>query len=177
MEGTSFSYLAHLVTLPVRVGDVEARFALDTGIGPTLLGEALAHQVGCAPNGETFTGRRMSGQEVSVPLADAPPIRIGALAREGHVVGVLDTSGFSAPLDTLDGFLSLAFFEETAFTVDYPRGVVVVESPSTLAERARAARPSPCDSIVRGLRSSRSCRSRWARSARSRSRWTWGATR
>ena len=74
MEGTSFSYLAHLVTLPVRVGDVEARFALDTGIGPTLLGEALAHQVGCAPNGETFTGRRMSGQEVSVPLADAPPI-------------------------------------------------------------------------------------------------------
>ena len=56
MEGTSYSYLAHLVPLPVRVGDVEARFALDTGIGPTLLGEALAHQVGCAPNGETFTG-------------------------------------------------------------------------------------------------------------------------
>ena len=48
MDGTPYSYLAHLVTLPVRVGDVEARFALDTGIGPTLLGEALAHEVGCA---------------------------------------------------------------------------------------------------------------------------------
>src|SRR6476659_2354586 len=136
MDGTPYSYLAHLVTLPVRVGDVEARFALDTGIGPTLLGEALAHEVGCATNGETFTGRRMSGQEVSVPLADAPPITIGPFTREGHVVGVLDMSGFPASLATLDGFLSLAFFEQTAFTVDYPRGVVVVESPSTLAERA-----------------------------------------
>ena len=49
---------------------------------------------------------------------------------------MLDTSGFPAPLTALDGFLSLAFFEETAFTVDYPRGVVVVESRVELAERA-----------------------------------------
>ena len=42
MGGTPFAYLDHLVTLPVRVGDVAARFVLDTGIGPTILAETLA---------------------------------------------------------------------------------------------------------------------------------------
>jgi Aspartyl protease len=53
------------VTVPVRVGDVEIRFGLDTGIGLNLISAALAEQVGCQPDGSTFTGRRMSGQEVA----------------------------------------------------------------------------------------------------------------
>lgn len=136
MDGTPFSYLSHLVTLPVRVGDVEARFVLDTGIGPTILAEALADEVGCVPSGETFTGRRMSGQVVGVPLGQAPPIALGDFTRTRHVVGILDTNGFPEPLKAIDGFLSLAFFEETAFTVDYGRGRVAVESREELAERA-----------------------------------------
>src|SRR6185295_12103589 len=74
MAGTPFAYLDHLVTLPVRVGEVDARFVLDTGIGPTILTETLARDVGCTANGKTLTGKRMSGQEVGVPLAEAPPI-------------------------------------------------------------------------------------------------------
>ena len=176
MEGVPFTYLAHLVFVPVRVGDVDAGFVLDTGIGLTLLSERLAREGDCVPNGETFTGQRMSGQEVGVALADGPPITVGALTREAQVVGVLDTSGFPPPLATVGGFLSLAFFDETAFTVDYPRRVVTLESPSTLAERRRAGRPSPSGSIGKGRRWSRSCRSRSAPSVRSRSRWTWAAT-
>ena len=138
MAGAPFAYLDHLVTVPVRVGEVDARFVLDTGIGPTILTEALARDVGCTANGETLTGKRMSGQEVGVPLAEAPPIALGRYVREGHAVGLLDTSGFPDALAEIDGFLSLAFFEETAFTVDYGRSVVVVETPETLAERAAA---------------------------------------
>jgi hypothetical protein len=138
MAGTAFAYLDHLVTLPVRVGQVDARFVLDTGIGPTVLTEALARDVGCTANGETLTGKRMSGEEVGVPLAEAPPIALGRYVREGHAVGLLDTSGFPDALAAIDGFLSLAFFEDTAFTVDYGRSVVVVETPQTLAERAAA---------------------------------------
>ena len=85
----------------------------------------------------------MSGQEVGVQLADAPPIALGSYVREGQTVGVLDTSGFPAALAAIDGFLSLAFFEETAFTVDYGRGVVVVESPESLARRVAAGIPVP----------------------------------
>jgi aspartyl protease len=135
MTGTPFTYLSHLVTLPVRVGDVEARFVLDTGIGPTILTGAVARRVGCVPNGETFTGRRMSGQQVGVPLAEAPSIALGSYVRDGHVVGVLDTTGFPDAFAAIDGFLSLAFFEERAFTVDYEHRLVVVETPETLAER------------------------------------------
>jgi len=137
MEGTPFSYVSHLVTLPVRVGDVEARFVLDTGIGPTILTEGLAQEVGCVRNGERFTGRRMSGQEVGVPLAEAPPIAFGGFTRTRHVVGILDTTEFPEPLKAIDGFLSLAFFESmAAFTVDYGCAIVAVESPETLAQRA-----------------------------------------
>ena len=119
----------------------------------------------------------MSGQEVGVQLADAPPIALGSYVREGQTVGVLDTSGFPAALAAIDGFLSLAFFEETAFTVDYGRGVVVVESPESLARRVAAGIPVPVRWSDSTRRSSCSCRWPCPDSARSRWRSTWGATR
>jgi hypothetical protein len=112
---------------------------------------------------------------VGVALADGPPITVGPLTREGHVVGVLDTSACPPPLSRAGGFLSLAFFDETPFTVDYPRGVVILESPS-LAERAARGTPSPSGSIGTGRRWSSSCPSRSAPSVRSTSRWTRAAT-
>jgi 2-methylisocitrate lyase-like PEP mutase family enzyme len=50
-----FRRLEHLVTVPVSVDGLEARFVLDTGIGVTLLSSALAASVGCAPDGRNFT--------------------------------------------------------------------------------------------------------------------------
>jgi hypothetical protein len=158
------------------VGDVDAGFVLDTGIGLTLLSESLAREVDCMPNGETFTGQRMSGQQVGVALADGPPITVGPLTREGHVVGVLDTSACPPPLSRAGGFLSLALFDETPFTVDYPRGVEILESPSTLAERAARVTSVSVRLVGTGRRWSCSCRSRSAPSVRSTSRWTRAAT-
>ncbi len=138
MSETPFGRLRHLVTVPVLVdGTHEARFVLDTGIGVTLFSRRLSAAVGCRPNGSTFSGRRMSGQEVTVPLADAPPLAMGDAVRSDHVVGILDIEGDGPGLAAVDGFLSLAFFETMPFTVDYARGVVVVEQPSSLEARAR----------------------------------------
>jgi hypothetical protein len=39
-------------------------------------------------------------------------------------VGVLDMAGFPPELGEIDGFLSLAFFDEQSFTVDYEHAVV-----------------------------------------------------
>jgi len=150
---------------------------LDTGIGPTILTETLARDVGSTANGETLTGKRMSGQEVGVPLAEAPPIALGLYVREGHAVGLLDTSGFPDALAGIDGFLSLAFFEETAFTVDYGRSVVVVETPEALAGRAAAGVAVPVGWSVSTPPSSPSCPWPCPGSGRSRSRSTWAATR
>jgi hypothetical protein len=118
-------YLAHLVTVPVTVNGVETTFVVDSGIGFTILRDTL----GCVPRGESFTGRRMSGQEVAVPLATAS-IRFGDEERPEELVGMLDMSGFPRELAHVDGFLSLPFFAETTLTVDYPRRLVRGGAPA-----------------------------------------------
>ena len=140
---TPFEYLHHLVTVPVRVAGTDGRFVLDTGIGLTLVTDAFARRIGCVPGGTTFSGRRMSGQAVTVPLVDGPEIALGAFTRREDAVGVLDLSGFPPALAGIDGFLSLAFFDAAPFTVDYGRGVIVVESAASLEARARAGAAVP----------------------------------
>jgi len=136
-----FERIAHLVVVPVELNGVEARFVVDSGIGFTIVRDTFD---GCLPSGETFTGERMSGQEVTVPLGVAPSLRFGELARLGVEVGLLDMGGFPDELAEVDGFLSLAFFAETPFTVDYPRGRVVVGAPAEgVALRCRVERDGP----------------------------------
>jgi hypothetical protein len=142
VPATPFDRVDHLVTVPVLVdGERTCRFVLDTGIGLTLLSERLCAAIGCTTDGSTFTGRRMSGQEVTVPLASAPPLSIDGVTRRDHVVGIIDLDGFPEALGDVDGFLSLAFFEDAPFTVEYARGAVVVESPASVGARARGGSP------------------------------------
>ena len=130
MPGTPFRYLHHLVTVPVQVDDRhDARFILDSGIGLTVLSAAFAERLGLAVGPATFSGQRMSGQEVELPLAQVPSLRFDELRREQVDVGVLDLSGFPPELQDIDGFLSLAFFDELPFTVDYEAGVVRLGGP------------------------------------------------
>jgi hypothetical protein len=119
------------------VGERNARFVLDTGIGLTLLSERLCPAIGCRSGGSAFTVRRMSGQKATVPLATAPPLPFGGATRRGHVVGIMALDGFPPELGAADGFLSLAFFEAVPFTADYARGVVIVESWASVEQRAR----------------------------------------
>jgi hypothetical protein len=134
----AFERVHHLVTVPVSVGGVERRFVLDTGIGVTLLAPELCRAAGGEETGLEFRGRRMSGQEVAVPLARVPSLRFGALERRDVEVGLLDLAGALPPeVAAVAGFLSLAYFAEHAFTVDYPRAVVVLESDRTRAVRLR----------------------------------------
>ncbi len=117
---TPFRSVAHLVLVPVRVNGVDASFVIDSGIGLTLLSRATADRAGVTTNGATFTGQRMSGQAVTTPLATLSSLAFDELELRDHTVGVLDLDG----PDEIDGFLSLAFFAETPFTVDYARSEV-----------------------------------------------------
>ena len=132
-----FEYLSHLVTVPVVAGGVEARFVLDTGIGVTLVSQSLAASAGCAPAGSDFTGQRMSGQDVRIPLGSLSSLSIADCRNEDVTVGIFDM-GQLAGLDGIDGFLSLSAFLTTPFTVEYPAGVLVIEDTSSLARRAEA---------------------------------------
>lgn len=132
-----FQYLRHCLTVPVRVGDTQARFIVDTGIGVNLVSDALAAALGCVPSGPPFTGQRMSGQEVSAPMTSVAEIQLGELAVRDVPVGIFDLSAM-AGLEGIDGFLSLQFFRSVPVTVDYPAGAIVIEDERSLARRVAA---------------------------------------
>src|SRR6478752_3794797 len=117
MHQVPFEYLEHLVVVPLTAGGVETRFVFDSGIGLTLLSESLARMLGCEATGRVFSGRRMSGQEVSVPLTTLDSLEVGDYGRSGLTVGVFDLGipGF----DGIEGFLSLGYFTDAPVTVDY----------------------------------------------------------
>lgn len=121
MRETGFELLHHLVVVPVQLNAVERRFVLDSGIGLTLV---RAGCEGCVPTGASFTGKRMSGQEVAVPLATASGLAFAGVEQREAEVGILDMSGFPRELAEVDGFLSLAFFRRQPFTVDYERRTI-----------------------------------------------------
>lgn len=135
MSEVSFDYLHHLVTVPVTVGDVEAQFVLDSGIGLTLVSSRLSEATGCRPTGEAFTGRRMSGQDVTLPLAVAPSLTFAGSVSSEVEVGILDMSSFPPGFAGIGGFLSLAVFPDRPLTVDYPRHAVDIETLETSARR------------------------------------------
>jgi hypothetical protein len=125
---TPFEYLSHLVVVPVVLKGVERRFVLDSGIGVTVVRDSISD---CAPTGGSFTGRRMSGQEVTLPLAVASTLGFAGITRSDFEVGLLDMSGFPRELAHIDGFLSLTFFAEQPFAVDYGRKTIRSGSGST----------------------------------------------
>jgi hypothetical protein len=147
MQSVPFEYLQHLVTLPVTAGARETRFVFDSGIGLTLVSRALADELGCEA-GETFSGKRMSGQDVSVPLATLDSLAVGGFARRDLTVGVFDMVDF----DGIEGFLSLDHFRETTVTVDYAGQRVTIGEPgSGVPVDVRVERDGPSTAVYMPL--------------------------
>ncbi|MGC2192514.1 MAG: retropepsin-like aspartic protease [Candidatus Dormiibacterota bacterium] len=132
-----FRYAKHLVTVPVVVGQTDTRFALDTGAGVTFLSKSLAERVGCIPTGSSFTGRRMSGQQVTAPLGSVSSLSLGDFRRDQLTVGIFDIAE-AAGMGDIEGFLALDFFRSTPVTFDYPASLIVPEDANSLAARAEA---------------------------------------
>ncbi len=131
----AFEYLKHVLTVPVRAAGIHTRFILDTGIGLNLISEALAARIGCQPDGSTFTGQRMSGQAVTIPLGTLSSLDIGAHASRDVRVGIFDMHAM-AGLGQVEGFLSLTCFRTVPMTIDYAAGLVIQEDEASLALRA-----------------------------------------
>jgi hypothetical protein len=116
-----FAEIAHLVTVPVTLNGVKRTFVLDSGIGFDMVRDSVP---GCEPTGVTYTGKRMSGQKVTVPLGVAPSLAFAGSEHRDAQVGLLDMRGFPDALAHVDGFLSLARFPTEPLTVDYLRKLV-----------------------------------------------------
>jgi hypothetical protein len=123
MTTVAFDRVQHLVRVPLTVGDLACRFLVDTGIGITVLSSALADRLDVAPTGETFVGRRMSGQALQVPLVRVPRIALGDYVVEEHLAGIADLGDANDPAG-FAGILGPAFFEEHVVTTD-PRALTL----------------------------------------------------
>lgn len=128
-------YLEHALTLPVSVNGKTVRFILDTGIGLTLITKSYCEEIRCEPRGQ-FTGKRMSGQDVTLPLSNLSTLALGPdVTFPGEQVGIIDTSSFPKEFGQIKGFLSLATLENTPFTIDYKAKKMVFEDVSSLEKR------------------------------------------
>jgi Aspartyl protease len=128
----------HLLRVPVVVNGHATTFVLDTGIGITLVDDDLIEAWGITVDG-SYTGQRMSGQEVEVPLATVPWLSVAGVRTDDVRVGVWDMAGFvphTPEFEGVEGFLSLNAFAGLAFTLDYGRGALIVEDEASLAARA-----------------------------------------
>ena len=122
------------IAVPIRVNDVVTEtFILDTGIGLTIISKSLCEKISCKMSGASFTGKRMSGQDVTVPLAVVAKMSLGNVTGVANTVGVLDLEQMM-PGAKIAGFISLDFFKNAPFTIDYKKEMITLESPESLRE-------------------------------------------
>jgi len=127
-----FRYLDDgIIVIPVKVNDsITKDFILDTGIGITMISKTMCDQLKCKST-DTHTGKRMSGQTMTVPISSVKSISLGSLHVSDAPVGILDVEKF-IPGSNIGGFLSLGFFRDTAFTVDYVNKNIILETAGSL---------------------------------------------
>jgi hypothetical protein len=113
----TFDRVQHLVRVPVLVGGVRYPFLVDTGIGVMVVSSAIAARPDVQPIGESYTGRRMSGQEVPVDLVRLPTVDLAGYAIDGHLAGVADLGETDGP-NGFAGIIGPGFFEHHVVTTD-----------------------------------------------------------
>jgi len=107
----------HFARVTASLGGRAGRFLIDSGIGLTVIASSTADAAGAVRLDGTFTGRRMSGQEVSVPLVRLPVLEVGGLRFNDRVAGVIDLGATDGD-GGFDGILGLDLFAEHALTID-----------------------------------------------------------
>jgi Aspartyl protease len=120
VTSVAFDKVAHLVRVPVRLGDDELHFLVDTGIGVTVVNEQLSARPDVEALGRTYAGRRMSGQLVEAPLVRLPTLAVGDYAVDGHEAVSVDLG------DGFDGILGPSYFADRIVTTDPATGTFTV---------------------------------------------------
>jgi hypothetical protein len=119
------------------VAGTKTHLILDTGGGVTVLSKRLCDRIGCVPDG-TFTGKRMSGQAITVSMVRVPSIVMAGHRVENARVGVLDMASLLHPELGVEGFAGLDLFRDRPFTLEYGHTRLVLEDDASLAARKKA---------------------------------------
>ena len=127
------------VLIPATVaGNIPVHLILDTGAGFDVLAQSLVDRLQLKSTSQ-YTGFVFSGDRVDAPLFPLSAIAVGPFVRTNVPVAGL------ALLDQVhqDGILSISAFRTQPITIDFVKHVVVLETPSSLAERRRSGAAVP----------------------------------
>jgi len=131
-----------LRTIQVRVGRDTVNFLFDTGGGVTVISPRDSEAIGCVPGGVGF-GVRLTGEVLSGRLCANVKLGVGSLevTEDAGVMGLAKLLGPRGP--AVRGLISLASFRGRLLTVDLAHDRLVLETPSTFAERTRGMTEVP----------------------------------
>jgi len=142
-EAVPFKYAAgHILLIPVKVCGKNSTFVLDTGCGVNVVSQSLADSLSCKVIGK-HSGRRMSGQKLSMEIAALPSLQVGSYVQQNVPVAkwkLEDLLGGEKELASVKGFVSLDFFKDCAFTMDYAKKLLFIETEATLKQRLAAGK-------------------------------------
>jgi hypothetical protein len=143
------NYVGHAMRVPVIVnGKVSTHFIFDTGIGVTVLLKRFAEKLNLKTDGQ-FTGKRMSGQAVTVPLTNLGSIEVAGENLKDPRVGIIELD-LPTSYNNVEGFFGLRQFENTPVTLDYKNNRLIVETPESLANRLAKGTVIPIEFDVDG---------------------------
>ncbi len=147
-SGIPFNYVGgHILVIPVKVGSKDSKFILDTGAGVNILSTTLAKTIEYKP-GKQHSGRRMSGQKLTMKMARIPSLQVGENKQENVPVALWkfdDILPSDAEFKEIEGFVSLEYFKNTPFTLDYTKKLLYIENESSLKTRLEAGNVAPVE--------------------------------
>jgi hypothetical protein len=137
------------IVVPVTVnGSITANFVLDTGIGINLISKSLCEKLGCKIKG-SHSGKRMSGQDVAIPMSSVNSLALGGLLANNPATGVFDLEPLMPGMG-IQGFLSLGFFKDQAFSIDYKNQVIILEDKESLKKAKADGVRTPVRTDIQG---------------------------
>jgi hypothetical protein len=135
-------YLRAQAVVHAVVNGKPGTFLFDTGEGVSSFSPSFAEKIGCHPWGR-ITGFRMSGERLDNKHCDNITFDLSGQKLLAPVVITVDIMDFLGPdVPPVDGSIGLDLFAHRTITI-IPRKAIVLESPSSLAERVKTAHELP----------------------------------
>jgi hypothetical protein len=132
-----------MMTIPAKVLGHAGVFIFDTGGGISYVSPAFAQVVGCKPWGQ-ITGFTLTAQRLDMPRCDGLSFEIQGRRFAAPIAGVFDIMKYMpADVPRIDGSIGLDVFAGRVITLSLTQRKLVVESPASLAVRARLGKEVP----------------------------------
>lgn len=148
-----FSKFSYSQSIPLRINEdgyifvnvtindsVNAEFILDTGGGMNVLSNKIYQKIKESTKFHSYeTGFRHDGERLDGVVYEVPSLKIGNYKLNNV------TAGMYAPLDEygIDGIISLKFFEDMPFTIDFKNQTLKLENRKSINKIRKKSEVTP----------------------------------